>query len=86
MIVVNTSDSKIFECAYFIMRNEPKPSASDRGSLVGEANRIVLAAEVGEKRDKKARRRKGLGFVKFLLLISIIAVSMILGRLSHFVI
>ena len=86
MIVVNTSDSKVFECAYFIMRNESKPSASDRGSLVGEANRIVLAAETGEKRERKARHRKGSGFVKFLLLLSIIAVSMILGRLSHFII
>ena len=82
MIVVNTSDSKVFECAYFIMRNEFKPS-KDESSLVNEANKIISAAD-SNKKNRQAKKTKGRGFVKFLLLTSIIAVSMILGRLSHF--
>ena len=38
MIVVKTSDSKLFEEAYFVLRHESRNEESD---MVAEANRII---------------------------------------------
>ena len=51
MIVVKTTESKIFEEAYFVMRRE---YTGMEGDMVAEANRIIEGYE--EKRDKKRRR------------------------------
>ena len=51
MIVVKTTESKIFEEAYFVMRRE---YSGMEGDMVAEANRIIEGYE--EKREKKRRR------------------------------
>ncbi len=47
MIVVKTSDSKLFEEAYFVLRHESRNEESD---MVAEANRII--EECGGRKGK----------------------------------
>ena len=51
MIVVKTTESKIFEEAYFVLRREAE--GVSQGDMVGEANRII--EECGGKKPKKSR-------------------------------
>ncbi len=48
MVVVKTADSRIFEEAYFVVRNEPEVSGED---MVGEANRIIESC-TGRRRER----------------------------------
>jgi hypothetical protein len=41
MIVVRTRDSRLFEEAYFVMRRETAPTATDTPDMLWEANRII---------------------------------------------
>ncbi len=56
MIVVKTSDSKLFEEAYFVMRTEISSTDAD---MVCEANRIIEGCK-GGKRDRGKRQHNAL--------------------------
>ena len=51
MVVLNIQDSKIFESAYFIMKNQVKLTPPDDNAVLLEANRIV--SESLPKKKKK---------------------------------
>ena len=76
MIAVNINDSKIFDCAYFIMKNHVKLSPPEDNAVLLEANRII-----SESLPKK--KKKGHFFLKFLLVLFLIAAAAILGRFSY---
>lgn len=75
MIVLNIQDSKIFESAYFIMKNHVKLSPPDDNAILLEANRIV-----SESLPK--RKKRGGWLVKLILVLILIAAAAILGRAS----
>ena len=50
MIVVKTGDSKFFEEAYFVVRNDALCSGGD---MVGEANKIIDSC--GAKKERKIK-------------------------------
>lgn len=51
MIVVKTGDSKVFEEAYFVVRNDALCSGGD---MVGEANKIIDSCGA-KKKDRKIK-------------------------------
>ncbi len=75
MIVIKTSDSSIFEEAYFVMRNE---KASSNEDMVSEANRIIAGCGA-----KKREKRSFVGVSLLIPLCTFIAGS-ILGSLITF--
>jgi hypothetical protein len=61
MILVETKESTLFECAWFVMRRE-KPSAA-AADMLAEAERIVSAGLHPEVKWRTALRRRGrIGF------------------------
>ncbi len=59
MVMVRTSESELFEMAYFVLRADTRKSADER-SMIAEANSIVCAT-CGEKAySKKEKRRSSL--------------------------
>ena len=76
MIVLNINDSKVFESAYFIMKNHVKLSPPEDNAILLEANRIV-----SESLPRKKRR--GLAFLKFLLVLFLIIAAAAFGRISY---
>ncbi len=53
MIVVRTTDSKLFEEAYFVMRHDAGRGEEDRPDMLVEANRILE----GSRLHTEKRRR-----------------------------
>ena len=74
MVVLNIQDSKIFESAYFIMKNQVKLTPPDDNAVLLEANRIV-----SESLPKKKKKHF---FIKFLLVMILVIVAAIMGRAS----
>ena len=60
MILLQTKESEMFECAYFVLRRGRK--ASVRGDMMAEAHRII-----GAGGDAFGRRRGRWGVALFLL-------------------
>ena len=76
MIAVNITDSKVFECAYFIMKNHVKLSPPEDNAVLLEANRII-----SESLPKKKKKKHIV--LKLLLLLLIITAAAVLGRFSY---
>lgn len=74
MVVLNIQDSKIFESAYFIMKNQVKLAPPDDNAVLFEANRIVS--------ESLPKKKKGHFFLKFLLVMILVIVAAIMGRAS----
>ncbi len=54
MIVMRTGNSRYFDEAYFVLRNDWKESFDDRGDMLCEANRILAeSASHAAKKEKK---------------------------------
>ena len=75
MIVLNIQDSKIFESAYFIMKNHVKLTPPDDNAVLFEANRIV-----SESLPK--RKKRGGWLLKLILILLLITAAAIFGRMS----
>ena len=58
MIVVRTTDSKLFEEAYFVMRHDA--CHGGQADLVQEANRILEHSLRSERRDRRPKRLRAL--------------------------
>lgn len=56
MIVVRTTDSKLFEEAYFVMRQDAGLGGGDRPDLLAEANRILEGSRLHSERRHRPRR------------------------------
>ena len=55
VIMVRTTKSRVFERAYFIIRDDFKPTIADKHEMIKEANRIIL--DGNEKNTEKKRGR-----------------------------
>jgi hypothetical protein len=56
MVMIRTTDSRLFEMAYFVLRSSSDRD-SDRSTIVAEANRIVCDV-CGEKKIKSREVKK----------------------------
>ena len=59
MVMVRTSESEVFEMAYFVLRADTRKSADER-SMIAEANSIVCATCGDKTYSKKEKRRRSL--------------------------
>ena len=59
MVMVRTSESELFEMAYFVLRADTRKSADER-SMIAEANSIVCATCGDKAYSKKEKRRSAL--------------------------
>ena len=75
MIAVNITDSKIFECAYFIMKNHVKLTPPEDNAVLLEANRIIA--------ESLPKRKKRHIFLKLFLILLLIAAAAFVGRFSY---
>lgn len=55
MIVVRTTDSKLFEEAYFVMRHDTDHGGGDRPDLLAEANRILEGSRLHTEKHRRPR-------------------------------
>ena len=79
VVIVNIKDSKVFESAYFIMKNKLKlEPEGENAAMLAEANRII-AESLPKKKPHKVRR----AVLKFLFVNILLASAAILGRFSH---
>ncbi len=70
MIMVRTDHSSLFETAYFVLRNDDAPVATDENAMIREANRILAESALsGKKKHTKSgkRRQRMLSLFFFLL-------------------
>ena len=76
MIAVNINDSKIFDCAYFIMKNHVKLSPPEDNAVLLEANRIISESLPKKKKKKHI-------FLKIFLILLLIVAAVVIGRFSY---
>ena len=60
MVIVRTTESEIFETAYFVLRADARIKSSGK-SIISEANSIVSAVCKDGALERKAKRRKTWG-------------------------
>lgn len=70
MIMVRTDHSSLFETAYFVLRNDSAPAATDKNAMIREANRILAESAMSEKKKhaKSGKHRQRLLSLFFFLL------------------
>ena len=76
MIVIKTEGSRLFEEAYFILRRDLPKTCPDQKALLGEAEKIL-----GESAPGVRPKRRGRGWLFFLLGILFCALSLTFGLL-----
>ena len=59
MVIVRTTESEIFETAYFVLRADAKIKKGQK-SIMAEANSIVSAVCADGSREKREKRKKRL--------------------------
>lgn len=64
MVVLRTSDSGLYEQAYFVLRDKRGQAAPDERSMIAEANRI-LSESLLPTQQKKKRSHRGAPWLLF---------------------
>ena len=59
MVIVRTTESEIFEMAYFVLRADAKTKSTQK-SIISEANSIVSAMCADASKKKREKRKKTL--------------------------
>lgn len=67
MIVVRTGNSRYFETAYFVMKNETD-AQQDRRDMLAEANAIIEGVDAQPKKKESGRRSVGVLLRGFLFM------------------
>lgn len=60
MVIVRTSESEIFELAYFVLRADIEQKSSGK-SIIAEANSIVSSVCSDGAREKREKRMRKIG-------------------------
>ncbi len=68
IIMVKGDKNSIFECVYFLLRNDISDKTKSENDMLREANRII-SQSASDKKRKKAERRKRIrrGLALFLI-------------------
>ena len=64
VIMIQPRSGGIFERAYFILRDDKRPSRCDRSEMVKEANRIIADSVILTHKKRKKRPSR---FIMFIL-------------------
>ena len=64
VIMIQPKSSNIFERAYFIIKDDKKPSRCDRSEMIKEANRIITDSGILKHKHRKKRPSP---FIMFLI-------------------